>query len=183
MQKKPNSNIFCLEGEWESDLTKELSVKPLLDFFSTCLDSKHIYRRIATYDELCYYLKRFGRHSTYGILYLAFHGASNKLMLSDRELNLQDLRQELSGKLNGKVILFGSCSVLKIGVKKISDFKAITGANAIVGYSKNIEFFDSSLIDLKILNFCQFYRTSDSLRRNLEKHQPFLIEKLGLKVF
>ena len=76
---KQKNGIICLETEWEHTVEKNrrsIHTKPLLEFLEKSSGCDIIYRRVATKNELQYYLRRFNlaKYDNYSIIYLSFHG-------------------------------------------------------------------------------------------------------------
>lgn len=76
---KQKNGIICLETEWEHTIERNrrsIHTKPLLEFLEKSSECEIIYRRVATKNELQYYLRRFNltRYDNYSIIYLSFHG-------------------------------------------------------------------------------------------------------------
>lgn len=55
----PKNGIFCIEGPWDPNLKKRLSVKPILDLLTNYGGDSYIYRDCATREELYFYLKQW----------------------------------------------------------------------------------------------------------------------------
>ncbi len=83
---KQKNGIICLETEWEHTIERNrrsIHTKPLLDFLEKSSGCEIIYRRVATKNELQYYLKRFNlaKYDNYSIIYLSFHGDTHSIFL------------------------------------------------------------------------------------------------------
>ena len=70
---KQKNGIICLETEWEHTIERNrrsIHTKPLLDFLEKSSGCEIIYRRVATKNELQYYLKRFNlaKYDNYSII-------------------------------------------------------------------------------------------------------------------
>lgn len=59
MTRDDQSGIFCLEGEWDSDLTRRLSVRPVLELLEQLGVAPWIHRDVATVSEFQYYLAKW----------------------------------------------------------------------------------------------------------------------------
>ena len=131
-------NIYCLEGNWSKQPNSKLSIKPILDLLHTTSKVKYIYNKCQTKNDFLIFLERFTqkRYKNYPILYIAFHGRINTIFIGNEEITLQEISNVLEGKLEGKIVHFGSCSTLKTTNKKISDFIHRTKCNFISGYKK-----------------------------------------------
>ncbi len=59
--------VFCLEGDWSSDLKRPYTVRPvleLLDQYDT-IRARHIYHDVATLGELWHYLDKWKREKQF----------------------------------------------------------------------------------------------------------------------
>lgn len=107
---KQKNGIICLETEWEHTIERNrrsIHTKPLLDFLEKSSGCEIIYRRVATKNELQYYLKRFNlaKYDNYSIIYLSFHGDTHSIFLEGEKgdeavLNLSDLAHLSDGVFN-----------------------------------------------------------------------------------
>lgn len=154
---KAKKGIYCLEiGEWYASLKDRCSVEPVLQLLHQspkCVP--YIHRDISTFPELEFYLKKWtlGKHRDYPILYLAFHGSSGAIHLyksnGQRDtVTTDDLFQLLEGKCHRRIIHFGACSVLDMHGHKINNYLRKSGAVAISGYKKDVDWMHSSIYDL-----------------------------------
>ena len=119
---KTRKGVFCLEGEWDSDMRKRSSVEPLLQLIRSEQGHPYIFRDVGTLEELHFYLKRWLQYRSYRILYLAFHGKPEKICLGDKEVDLDSLEPELSGCCRDRVIVFASCSTLDLHGNRLNGF-------------------------------------------------------------
>lgn len=74
-------NTFCLEGEWDSDLTRRLSVRPVLELIEA-VPWRH--RDVLTRPEHEYYLEKWtlDGYADFPVLWLAVHGSKTSITLS-----------------------------------------------------------------------------------------------------
>jgi hypothetical protein len=90
--------IICLEGNWnENNLSKEISIAPVLQHLSTNMNIKVIHKHCSTVVQLKYYfnlLSENRKYKGYGIIYLAFHGRSGNIYLDKHNhISLAELMQ------------------------------------------------------------------------------------------
>jgi hypothetical protein len=149
--------IYCLEiGEWFDSLKRKRSVEPVLQLLcESPMAVPFIHRDIATQGDLTYYLRKWvqGRHKDYPILYLAFHGTRGGIDLfqeNGRRLRVSTdkLFEYLSGKCHKRVIHFGACRVLDLHGHTLNRYLRDSGAAAISGYSKDVDWVDSSVFEM-----------------------------------
>ncbi|MFZ4454939.1 MAG: DUF6642 family protein [Bacteroidales bacterium] len=177
-------NIYCLEGNWSKQPSSKLSIKPILDLLHTTSKVKYIYNKCQTKNDFLIFLERFTqkRYKNYPILYIAFHGRINTIFIGNEEITLQEISNVLEGKLEGKIVHFGSCSTLKTTNKKISDFIHRTKCNFISGYKKDVDFICSTAFELLFFNVLQNYRDLKAVKRTLKTYHQKTIEGLGFVV-
>ncbi len=155
--------IFCLEiGEWYGNAKHRDSVKPILQLLEDSWDVPYIHKNASTRDELFFYLKKWvhKRYVGYPVLYLAFHGEPGAIIArkpnGQKDLvPLPDVVVELEGKCNKRIIHFGSCSTLNIHGNTLNKFVRDTGALAVTGYCDDVDWMDSSILDLIIFKNLQ----------------------------
>ena len=78
--------IICIETEWQittQSNKRNINTEPLIRFLHELNNAPYIYRRVATREELRYYLKKFHNkeYNNYGIFYFSFHGDTHKIVL------------------------------------------------------------------------------------------------------
>ena len=179
--------IFCLEGEWEDTLKSKNSILPTLEFLEHSQGVKFLFRKVALAEDLFFYLDKAvkAEYKKYSIIHLAFHGNAQKIWMADHEttVNMKDIADKYEGKFCGRVVHFGSCKTLKTSTENLKYFLETTGAELVSGYTKDVDFVDSSIFDIvyftKLQNYKQVWRVNDDLKENY----PGLHERLGFKAF
>lgn len=176
--------IFCLEGEWDPNLTERASVQPILDLLQRLRIAETVHRDVATREELAYYIDKWGkpRYSAFKILQLACHGDKGKLRLGKDDVTLDDLAGMLAGRCTDRVIYFGSClTMAKLDVDLLA-FVQKSGARAVVGYAKEISWLDSAAFELLLLERMVRGSRTDYFFNSLLKDHERAAKKLGLVV-
>ncbi|RLS65800.1 MAG: hypothetical protein DWH97_05725 [Planctomycetota bacterium] len=146
--------IFCLETDW-SEVRTSPSVEPMLELLKRSpLTIPFVHRNVVTTDTLAYYIGKWAqkRHDDYPILYLAFHGIQGEVQFGDlrrrtARVTLDQLEESLRGKCAGRVIHFGSCGTLGVSLRRMRRFVEETGALAVSGYEKDIDWVRSAALD------------------------------------
>ena len=174
---KQKNGIICLETEWEHTIERNrrsIHTKPLLDFLEKSSGCEIIYRRVATKNELQYYLKRFNlaKYDNYSIIYLSFHGDTHSIFLEGEKgdeavLNLSDLAHLSDG-------------VFK---KELENFKIETGAKCISGYTKSVDGILSAINDIAYFDRIFNYVTMKGLESVMNKLYSGLNDELGFKIY
>jgi len=149
--------IFCLETDW-SEVRTSPSVEPMLALLkSSPLAIPFVHRNVVTIDTLDYYLKKWTqrRHDDFPILYLAFHGIEGEVQFGDlrrrsARVSLDQLEESLRGRCAGRVIHFGCCQTLGVSQRRLRKFIEETGALAVSGYEKDIDWVRSAMLDFTL---------------------------------
>ena len=132
-----------------------------------------------------------GRPSTIvnPILYLAFHGKSRAIWLGERRensLNLSELAELLDGSCRGRVIHFGTCGTLDIHGREINTFLRQTGALAVSGFKKDVDWLRSAAFEILVIDGLQEVSfTRPGMRRferKLKETAPGLFRNLGFRM-
>ncbi len=176
--------IFCLEGDWDPNLRNRTSVRPMLELLERMGTSQFIHRDCGTPGELAFYLSKWPqrRYANYRLGYLAFHGYQGHLDVGDG-VSVRGLGEQLRGKLAGRVVHLGSCSVMDADPSEMRAFLETTKAKAISGYAKDVDWTSSAAFDL--LLFGELIWTGlHNPDRTFEKARtlaPGLAEDLGFR--
>lgn len=174
-------NIFCIEGLWEmDDIQDKSTILPILELLERRDYCHFVYRDCVTIPELRFYLGKWKPKKIsdkYPILYLAFHGEIGNIRINKKEMcSLDYLAEVLEGKCTGKVIYFGSCSTLNMQRRKIRGFLARTGALAVIGYKKEVDWIQSTACDMFVFEALQ----KDKLdTRGIQKIHDKIISDYG----
>jgi hypothetical protein len=186
--KHYEKHIFCLEGDWHENLKQKSSILPALELLELNANVESIYKTCATktefYTRIEQLLSNKTKYSKYQIIYLAFHGFNGGIQISeDEEVTLAELAIEFEGKLEGKIIHFGSCSTLKIHEEDIYNFLEKTNALAISGYQKDVDFISSTVVDVLFFELCQNFKLTNAIEDNMNKIYGELCKQLQFKIY
>ena len=187
--------IFCLEGQWEPDLRDRTSVKPALVLLESSNEPpvRYIHRDVGTVEEFEHYLRKWTqkRYSNYPVLYLSFHGLKEGLLVGDHRrergwVGLDRLGELVQGRCQGRVIHFGSCETLSGRTSRLHSFLETTGAAAICGYRRDVEWMKSTAFEILLLSrmqVCPFTTAGmTALMKHLRKEVPGLVRNLRFKM-
>src|ERR1035437_2626940 len=158
LSKFRRKNVFCIEGNWTSSLKGKTGIKAALDFLEHNANLKHIHKNCSTVDQLEALLKDavLQEYNRYGIIYIAFHGFPGELLVGKRQrISLEQIAAILKGKATDKIIHFGSCSTLNIPRSRVNKFLKESGALAVSGYTKDVDFIPSTFLDILYFQFCE----------------------------
>jgi hypothetical protein len=179
--------IFCLEGDWNNDLRNKSSVQNALNLLEVNNNIDTIYKTCNTYTEfktrLIQLCKAPKRYEKYSIIYLAFHGVENGLVINGDIIPLEKIAQDFEGKFKNKIIHFGSCSTIDIDEQDLEFFLNKTNALAVSGYKEDIDFISSTVFDILYFEMCQSYKNIFAINRNMFKNYKNLCDKLGFKIY
>jgi hypothetical protein len=179
--------IYCLEGLWDYDLKDKSTVQPILELLEKSDVCKHMYHSCATKDELEFFLKKWKQkkiNSKFPILYLAFHGSRNNILITHyKPYSLTELANILEGSCEGKVIFFASCETLNTDERKIQSFLKQTGAIAAVGYKQEVEWMLATAFELLVLEAFQQDRFDSRGIQNIEDKIRSEYGRLHQKLF
>jgi hypothetical protein len=187
LKKSKKSNIFCLEGEWNDNLKHKSSILPALELLELNNGIKTIYRTFATKEEfnqrVSTVLINKPINRGFDIIYLAFHGSTNKIHLEDDSYTLETLAEKFENKLEHKIIHFGSCKTLSISKERAQFFLDKTKALAISGYQSNIKFISSTVVDVLYFEICQHFKDIKAIESNMENYCGDLVNALKFKIY
>lgn len=178
------NGVFCLEGAWERRLDDRTSVLPSLELLERRGNIRYIHRDVGTEDELYHYLRKWSQrgYSAYGVLYFAFHGVRGGIKVGRGTVPLSELADKLQGTAAGRVIYFGSCSVMR-DRDAVADFHKETGAKAIVGYRKDVDWVESAAFDLMLLSSLTGSERIDARINRVRSRYPDLSKALGFESY
>jgi hypothetical protein len=184
MARRSTPRIFCLEGDWGSNLKDKSSVRPLLDFLVQDARIDFIYRDIGTIEELQFYIRKWGQnqYKRYSIGYFAFHGEPGCIFVGRHKLTLSELADMLGRVCEGKTIYFGSCSTLDVRKREMDAFRQATRARCVCGYNEEVDWFISAAFELLLFSALTEFSRMDAIERFLKQYRG-LIKKLGFKMY
>lgn len=187
--KSQKKGIFCLEGNWSSDLRDRSTVEPILELLQRHVRVPYIHLRVATFEEMVHYLGKWPRsqYKKYPILYVALHGDVDEVQTSSGTCHtLDELADYVEDCCDGRVIHFGTCSTLGTKTAKLDRFLERTGALAVSGYRKEVDWVLSTAFDLLVLEKMQYRAFSNKgmelVRRDILAEAAGLDKKLGYRL-
>jgi hypothetical protein len=120
---------------------------------------KLLYRTCATKNELKFHFDDFrglrqNSKRWYGLLYFASHGSKGALDLpgEPKPLPLYELAELMGKTFSGFSVYFGSCSVMRGSDDELNAFQETTATDLIVGYGADVDWIDSTVLDILFLN-------------------------------
>lgn len=154
----------------------------MLELLRTFSGVKYIYHKCNTKEEFFYRLQQFtkGTYKNYTVLYLAFHGRTNRIIVENQYITLKDIATALEGKLANKIVHFGSCSTLRTSEKNIQNFVTTTNCQFISGYCKNVDYIDACAFELLYFDLLQKYKSVGKIDSELS-YQYNMLSNNSLK--
>lgn len=176
--------VFCIESDWEVSMESKQSVEPTLQALERGEYIRLIRRSANTVAELELYLDRWfeKRHKDFSLAYFGFHGSASTLHFEGDELSLTELASLIGGRAKGKILHFGSCRVMAATAEELQGFCSSTGVSAITGYTKDIDWLESSAFELLLIpDLIDAVRLRSSFDRMLRLY-PDLTRRLGFRM-
>ncbi|MEI7677542.1 MAG: DUF6642 family protein [Bacteroidales bacterium] len=177
--------IFCIESDWEDKSKKEKSILPLLECIKGVYpDFDFIYRTANTKEEYIYCLSRFKKLITpkndFHLVLFCGHGRSGKISIGNskesKEYSIKEIGemcQEVAPQLlKNHMVHFDSCRILSTSESRLNEFMEMTGAIAVSGFSKNVDFIESYALEMILFETLLNERDSKkALNKFFKKHE------------
>lgn len=182
--------IICFEtGEFAKYRTEDqFYALPLLHFLESTIGIKYIYRQIATFEELKYYMKIIGSthfQNNFGVVYFSFHGCPKNINLNGTgKISLEMLAAESAGNESflGRHIHFSSCETLKCSEDEILSFKRNVGAKSVSGYTEKVNPTQAYINEIMYFHQIFSFSTVQTIKKHMADYQS-QIDKLGFQIF
>ena len=178
--------VFCVEGQWEDDLTERGSVLPTLELLERLGSIRFIHRDTATTEELHYYLDTWlsRKYQDFKVGFFALHGQPSQLCLTAKTtVELDEIAAWMSGRCAGRSLYFGSCSVLRASDRVLKEFLHETKAAMLCGFTKAIDWVESAAFETVVLNALVNGGRIDSVERLVRSGRwGALADHLGFRV-
>lgn len=178
-------DVYCLEGDWDSDLRSTSSVHAAMLFLQNNIGIKFIHRHCGTKESLAHYLKlwKSKKYSKYSICYFAFHGEPENLAVGKELVSLDELGEMLEGACKDRIIHFGSCKTLNTEKRNVMRFLNKTGALCVCGFKTEIDFLESSVFDMLLIDKFQQYKDVSCVDRDMNLYHENMVKNLEFKIF
>jgi hypothetical protein len=182
-QRRKLPGVFCLEGDWDSDLYDRSSVRPLLELLEAAGEVPYVHRRVATSAEVQLRLDWWlGPGKNLNVAYLASHGSRLNLWFGGEGFSLDDLAAGLGTRAAGKVIYLGGCSILGGREEPLIEFCQRTGVKALVGYTRQVDWIAGASFELVLLRELVRSRQVPTLHRRMLKDFPTITSSAGFRI-
>lgn len=174
-----------MEGKWSSSVRDVRTVGPVLDALTSAGVAKSSRHHLNSTDDLRNALGRWRQrqHASYGIGYLALHGSPGRVHIGRSAVDLLALGQGLPAQaLKGKVLHFGSCSVLKQTPTELESLRRALGVRAMTGFTEDVDWFDSLAFELLLFDSLAYYKRLDAVERDLKARAGSMARRLGFRI-
>ena len=185
--------IFCLETEWEKNvhnLKRKPTVLALLEFMENTryIEVPFVFRQVATEYDFHYYIDHLynSSYDAYDVVYLCFHGGSGFIEFANGSTyTLRSFEDEKPNIFAGRIVVFDCCSTLRLREEDAMAFKKSTGARMVIGYGKTVDFVNSWVFEMWLLNALFKHEEFGPARliKLAEKEMPEHVAKLGFRVY
>ncbi len=187
--------VYCLECEWLGYPRLQYGIQHLLRLIDQLSPPRydHFHYDVSTAEEFWFLLRRWTqkRFNSHPILYLAFHGKPGAIYLRSGArspvVTLDEIRDELAGRCNGRVIFFGSCETMYNRPWERRKFLETTQALAICGYKREIPWMLSAAMDLIVLSAMQEHafdlQGMRAIAKRIKERSRGLQRALGFRIY
>jgi hypothetical protein len=175
-------NVACLEGQWDNDLVRPLSVRHILQTAADTDRFSFIHMSCNTESELDYNLRLLKRRKGFQIIYLAFHGAPGRLVLPTVSLSLEELAEKMGNGFMGRILHLGACDTINVSPKRLASFMNTTGISLLMGYKGYADWVESASVEMLLLARLQRYKRLGNFKADFSANYKDLIYLTGLKL-
>jgi hypothetical protein len=182
--KTYSKEVFCLEGDWNKDLKVQNSVLEVLAFLKKNRNINFIHRNCGTRENLVHYLNQWKlkKYNAYSILYIAFHGKPQQILIGKEIITLDELADMLGPNCHNKIIHFGTCHTLNVDMRHIKRFLRKTNALCVCGFGKEIKFIEGCVFDILLIDMLQEFRNISTVDRRIKTYYKTFSRKLAFKL-
>ncbi len=172
-------NIACLESLWDRQTENtRLNLFPMLELISKTQNARFSHLNCNTKGEFIYNLKLLCKKN-YSILYLGFHGSSGVIHLHDKtQINFTELAEMMKDNFSDWIVHFSSCSVFR-KKKDLAQFVEDTNVILATGYTRNINWIESSALELILFQAIQRYKNAKIACKGVLSKYPDLVKQTG----
>jgi hypothetical protein len=177
--------LLILESTWDEKgqyLRPEISVRPFFHGMTEAMDVSMIYRQFNAKEDLRLLLEDFVRDRRFGYCYIAAHGGDGKIYgVGREEIKLSNLMTACANA-DGKGFIFGACRFVTAPIAQ--RFLWETRARFLAGYSHDIDWIQSMLVDISFFTFLfrgSGYDAFRAVNRLYSEHR--LARRIGFTVY
>jgi len=158
-----NPNIFSMESIWSAQVKKPTpSVEQMFSLLKTNLYTfEYSNLNSNTFEELEHSLNLAKRNvRNFGTLYFASHGQKGSLGVSfstQEVITMEELAELMGYRFKSWAVHFASCSTLNTDPETIKAFMNKTGIPMLTGYTKDVDWLESTSLELLFFYYLQSY--------------------------
>ncbi|MCX7550279.1 DUF6642 family protein [Xanthomarina sp. F2636L] len=180
-------DIFCLEGDWDENLRNSGTIAPALNLLEKNCGIEVLHKTCSTKKEFKSRIQHIvnGNQKSYSrfqIIYLAFHGIDNEIDLGVESISLSKLSKYFSEDFSNRIIHFGSCKTIS-SKENVEELLRNTEALAVTGYSKDIDFIPSTVMDILFFEECQNWKRIETIEKKMKSKYGQLMNDLGFEIY
>lgn len=177
--------VFCLEGSWSNLLTDGSSVRHVLDLLESLRLIRYAHRDAATVEEFETYMTQWAQkqYASLAFGYLGFHGSPGCIHIGRKSYDLERLAELMEGRLEGRILYFGSCQTLDVEADRVMDLIAASRVRAVCGYTTVVDWVESAAFDLNLIDAVSRYTRIDGGFKYLYQHHHGACERLGFRAY
>jgi hypothetical protein len=177
--------LLILESTWDERghyLRPEISVQPFFRGMTEALEIPMVYRQFNARDDLGLLLHDFVRDRRFGYCYVAAHGGDGKIYgVGREEIKLTSIMTACANA-HGKGFFFGACRF--VTPQLAERFLWETRARFLAGYSHDVDWMQSMLVDISFFTFLFRGSGHDAFRAATRLYSDHrMARKLGLTVY
>ncbi len=141
--------ILCLETYWSDDPEDRRTSVPLLEVLTDNVPGVVAdHRHVSTKADVAGYLSGLWRDPRYDVLMIAAHGRAGSLVDQfNRRITFKQLTALLKGSCPSRVVYLAGCETMAPSKEDQSAFFTKTGAAALIGYRKSVDWLEAAQMD------------------------------------
>ncbi len=178
-------SLLILESTWDEKgqyLRPEISVHPFFQGVTAAMAIPMVYRQFNAKEDLRLLLQDFIRDRHFGYCYVAAHGGDSKIYGIGREEIKLSAIMTACANAEGKGFIFGACRFVTPELAR--RFLWETRARFLAGYSHDVDWIQSMLVDISFLTFLFRGSGHDAFRAASRLYANHgLARKIGFTVY
>lgn len=180
-------HIACLDHAWSRENGHPLTARALLELVTGYHGIRLAYRCWHTSEELAEgiaALAALPRRPAYRILYLAAHGKPGGFNAGRTWWGLEDVAAHMERAFAGWIVHFDACQTLEVRPAALERFLAATGAAAVSGFRREVDWLESASLDQLYLYWLQRepdFRSLPALLAAFAAAYPDLVRRTGFR--
>jgi hypothetical protein len=163
-------------------------VLPLLRVLEQTRGVQYVHRHCSTKPELAYNLRKLGEHSSYQLVYLAFHGSSSMVHLRDEpakddaSTSLRELARLMGQHYEGRVVHFATCATIS-HEPTVRSFMDETGLAMVSGFTRSVDWLQGASLEMLYFGLWQEFHSVVKFDKRFKTEYPDLVRYLGYESY